>query len=396
MANPIVKNNSFVGVEEEVTEGVFVAPSAATSFVQPQEDGFSLTPARELVERTTLNASPGRETPRLGIRSVAAQLPVEFRGSGVEGGAPDFDALLRAALGDSRSAAASTTKAGNSATVLQIEDADISKYSVGDIVVVEESGAYEMRPISAVDPSGGAANITLAFALANGAPADNVVVSAFQTYLTAASGHPTLSLAYYWANEIRQSAAGCRVTSMSLDNYTTGQLALFNFGMEGLSYDEIDGAAPFTPVFDSETPPILLDACVFRNGVALDMNTLALSLANTLGYTTNLCDANGRTSSRIVSREITGSINPYKDDASTAFFDGWNDGTEFSLFARAFNPSGVSGEWDKGSIVGIWLPQCFATEFSTQDAEGLLVDQIGFRATRGVDGSSEEMFIGMV
>lgn len=396
MATGLIRKNTIIGLEEEVTEGTYLAPQADTSYIQPLEDGFSITPARELLDRTILNASPGKPTPRLGVKSVTAELPVEFRASGVEGGAPDFDKLLDSALGDVRNATASTTKTGNGASQLEIEDADISKYAVGDIVVVKEAGAWEARPISAVDTTPGFANIQFPFPLDNGAPADNVVVAAFRTYLTAEVGHAPLSLSYYWANEIRQALSGGKVTSMSIDNFTTGQVGSFNFSLEGLTYeDEVDGVAPHTPVYDSALPPILLNACVFYDGVVKEVNTVSLTLTNTLGFITDLCSPNGRVSSRVTDREITGSINPYKDDTTTEFFDDWNDGTEFSLFVTAYNPSAVAGEWDPGSAVSLWLPQCLNTEFNTEDLEGILVDQLTFRATRGANGDQEEMFIGM-
>ena len=396
MAIGLIKQNTIIGIEVESTEGTYVAPTAATSYLTPLSDGFDLTPAREVIDRGLLNASPGKETPRLGIRSVTATLPVEFRASGVEGGDVDHGLLLRGALGATRSATSSTSKTGNTATVIQIQDADISKYAVGDVVVIEESGAHEARPISAVDTSIGTANITLAFALANGAPADNVVVSAFRTYYTAATGHPALSLSYYWGNEIREAGIGTKVTSMSLENYSTGQVASLNFGLEGLNYSEINGVAPHTPTYDTGLPPIILSACVFRNGTSLDLNAFGLSLTNTLGFLTSTCSENGRISSRVTSREITGTINPYKDDTSTAYFDDWNDGTEFSLFAVAYNPSATAGEFTLGSVVSIWLPQCFATEFKVGEVEGILADEIGFRATRGAQGTSEECYMGLV
>ena len=135
MAIGIQKNTTQIGVKEEVTEGTFVPVAADTDFIQPLEDGFDMTPAKELVERTILTSSIGNPTPRVGTKSVAATLPVELRASGIEGGTPDFDLFLKGALGDVRTIAAQvTTKvAGNTSSVLQIEDADIGDFTVGDI-----------------------------------------------------------------------------------------------------------------------------------------------------------------------------------------------------------------------------------------------------------------------
>jgi hypothetical protein len=306
--------------------------------------------------------------------------------------------MLRAALGASRSYGSQTTSTTTHTAVrINLSDGDAANFALGDSVVVLEANAYEIRPISAISTTPGSNYIEFPFALDNGAPSDGVVIAKFITYYTAATGHPTLSLSYYWANEIRQAANGCRVTSLSLDNYTTGQVSTLNFGLEGLAYEaEINGVAPHTPSYDSGIPPILLKACVFRDGVSIPVNTVTLSLSNTLGFTTSLCSENGKISSRIIDREISGTINPYKDDTATDYFDDWDAGTEFSLFFYAFNPSSTTGEFDLGSVCAIWLPQCFTTEFQTQDLEGLLVDQMGFRATRGSDGTAEEMYLSMV
>lgn len=398
MATPIIRKNTVIGVEEEVTEGTYLVPQAATSYVQPLVDGFDFVPAREVIDRGLLTSSPGKETPRLGMKSVTANLPVELRASGTEGGAPDFEKLLESALGATRAYASTTTSTTtHTSTKINLSDGDAANFAVGDCVVVKETNAYEMRPISAVVTTPGSNSITFPFALDNGAPSDAVEVAKFVTYYTAASGHPALSLSYYWANEVRQAASGCKVASMSLDNYTVGQVASLNFGLEGLTYEaEADGAAPHTPTFDTGVPPLILSACIFRAGTSIAVNTFTLNLANTLAFQTSMCDAEGRISSRVAGREITGSINPYKDDTATTYFTNWDAGTEFSLFAYAYNPSSTTGEFDLGSVVGIWLPQCVTTEFQTQDLEGLLVDQMSFRATRGSAGSSEEMYMSLV
>jgi hypothetical protein len=395
MAIGLIKQNTIIGVEVEVTEGTYVAPSAATSYIAPLSDGFELTPAREVIDRNLLNASPGKETPRPGIRSVTAQLPVEFRASGTEGADVDHSPLLRGALGAVRTGVTKNTTAGSTATVLNFADGDGANFNIGDVVVVKRAGMHEARPITAVSTTPGSNSITLAFALDNGAPPAATVISAFRTFYTAATGHPSLSLSYYWGNEIREAGIGTKVNSMSLDNYSPGQVASLNFGLEGLSYSEIDGAAPHTPSFDSALPPIILSACVYRNGVSIPVNALGLTLSNALGFLTSTCSANGRINSRVTDREITGNINPYKDDTSTAYFTDWDAGTEFSLFAVAYNP-GATGEFTMGSVCSIWMPQCYTTEFKVADVEGILADEMSFRATRGAQGLLEELYMGLV
>lgn len=397
MATGIIKGNTIVGLTEEVTEGTYVAPSSTTTYLQVL-DGIDVKPARELIDRALITSSPGKPTPRLGIKTCSASVPIEFRASGVEGGDVDGGSLLKGALGATRAVATNTTTkaSAHSSTVIKIEDADISKFAVGDMVLVKQTGAHEVRPISAIATGAGVATITFPFALTNGAPANSVVLSKYTTYYTAATGHPSLSLSTYWANEIRSALIGGKVTSMSLEGFEPGKVASLNFGLEGLSFTEINGAAPHTPAYDTGTPPIILNACVWRAGVLTAVNSLGLQLSNELGFVTSTCSANGRTSARVKGRELSGTINPYKDDTSVTYFDDFVAGTEFSLFAYAYNPSSTAGEITMGSVVAIWLPQCVTTEYHVGEVDGILADELSFRATRGSAGTSEECYIGLI
>lgn len=398
MTTPIIRDTSLFGLETESTEGTYVAPSAATSYFQPLEDAFELTPARELLDRTVVNSSIGPSTPKMGMKTVSGTVGVEFRASGTEGADVDFGLFLKGALGATRSISTTTTtkSSGNTGSALQIEDADISKFAVGDIIVVKESGGHHPCVVTAKDSSSGTANITISPSKASGSFSNSVVISKSTMYYTAATGHPALSVSYYWANQIRQAAIGAKVTSMSLENFTTGQLPSLSFGFEGLTYSEADGAAPHTPTYDTGTPPVVLSACIYKNGTSFAVNQFSLSLENTLGFQTSTCSANGRIGSRVVERVISGSLNPYADDTTMAWYDLFDAGTEFSLFIKAFNPSSTAGELTMGSCIGIYLPKCIVTEYKKGDQEGLVTDEVSFQAVRGAAGDTEEMYLGLI
>lgn len=397
MAIGVAKNTTIIGVMEEVTEGTYVAPAAATDYIQPLADGFDLTMTKEVVERNILTSSIGVVTPRTGQKSSGATLPCEFRASGVEGGQPDFHKVLLSLLGSTRNHAANvTTKAvAGTTTTAPIEDADIASLLVGDIKIFKVAGAHHMAVITAKDSTLGAANITFSPAAAANIPA-STVISKSQTYYPANSGHKALSISEYLGNEIRATAVGCKVSEMSIDNFSVGQIASFNFGLEGLSFDRINGAAPHTPTFDPALPPLILNACIFQDGVEIQVNTFALTVQNELGFLTSTCSSNGKISSRLVKRLLSGSLNPYMDDTSVAQFTKFNQNTEFSLFIRAYNPSSVAGEIEMGSAVGIYLPKCIITELATGDQDGILTDELNYSATRGSAGDTEEIYLGMV
>lgn len=396
MAQPILRNTTIIGVKQESTEGTYVAPAANTDYIQPLEDGFEMVPSKELVERNVLDSSIGVTQPRTGLRGVTAQLPVEMRGSGIEGATPDFDLLLKGALGNSRQIAARvTTGTGHTSTVIDLDASSVLNFAVGDFIVILQTGNHHACFVSAVNVGAGTEAITITPA-APFTPSNGVEISKSTTYYPANSGHIPLSLSYYWGNEKRQAGIGCKVTSMNLENFTTGQLASWNFGLEGMTFSEIDGVAPHTPSFDSGLPPIILSACVYRAGTELQLNEFSLSLANEISFMTATCDADGKVSSRIVKREINGTMNPYTDDSSLTDFTNYSADTLFSLVARAFVPSSTAGEYTLGSVCGIYMPNCMILEYQHGDKDGLVTDEIGFRATRGASGSLDEIFVGVV
>jgi hypothetical protein len=385
-----VKRNTVYAVEEESTAGTYEAPSAATSYVQTLTDGAEIVPAKELLERDIFNGTLGKVTPRTGTKSVSGSLPVEMRAGENEGDLPEWDTLMRGALGSREQLTSSITKTGHTASVLEIEDADISKYQVNDIVLVKEAGNYHVSPIAAVDDTLGAANITLAIPM-DAAPADNVELAASTQYRVANSGHPSLSVSKYIEDAVLEAAVGVKVTSLSLDNFTTGQLASFNFGFEGLTYERSLTSSPFAANYQDSLPPIILDACVYQDGAQIQVNELTFSLENTLGFVTSTCSPNGRISSRVTERDVTGTFNPYKQDDSLDQFNRFDQNSEYSLFASAHIPTSNAGE--KTQAIAFHMPACTTTELAETDQDEVLQDSISFTAGRGSDAATDEIVI---
>lgn len=390
-----VKNNTVYAVEIEVAEGTYVPPAADTSYVQTLADGSEMTPAKELVERNIFNGSIGKSTPRTGTKSVSGAMPVEMRAAATEGAAPEFDKLLRSALGSRRQASATTinnTDSGGTHTTTRayLPDAAANKYFVGDCLTVKVTGAHHTSPVIAVSNTAG--NVFVDFLLPASAPfANSQVIAAVTTYVVANSGHPSLSISKYLEEAILEQATGCRVNSMSLENFTTGQLASFNFGFEGMSFDRSITAQPHTPNFSDALPPIILKACVFQNGDNIAINEFAFSLENTLGFATSTCSANGRISGRASERVISGSFNPYKQDDNIDQFEKFVANEEFSLFGSAHVPTTTAGEYNQ--TVAFYMPKCIATELSEADQDGLLQEEVSFSAARGGSGEQDELFL---
>lgn len=388
-----IKNNTVVAVMTEVTEGTYLTPASGADFISPLSSGLELSPAKELVERTNLNSSIGKSKPRSGIKSVKASIAVEAKSHGTAGSAPEYGPLVKSAMGNSRqnTTVVTTKSSGNTATVLQIEDADISKFNIGDSILVKQSGAYHVTPITAKSTGTGTATITVLVAHPSGDFSDSVTIEKFTTYFTANTGHPTLSVSKYVESARREYAAGCRVASMALNNFATGKLADLSFNLEGLSFDHSLTAPSFTPVYDSALPPIVLSAVVYQDGVAVAVNEVSISLENSLAFKTSTASANGRISSRVAGRSIKGSINPYLQSDSVANYTKFNADTSFSVFGYMGIPTGVAGEFE--DVVAFYMQSCMITELKIGDKDGMLQENLSFSANRGADGSLEELYL---
>jgi len=390
-----VKNNNSYAIEVEATEGTYVAPQSADSYVQVLKDGAEMTRTQETLSRDVFTSSIGQTQSRLGTKSVSGSLPVEFRTAEVEGDAPEADALYSSALGSKKSRAAVTSLTGHTTTRIEIDDADISSFSQYDIVLVKEAANHELSWVNSVDTTIGAAGIELGQAL-TAAPSDGVEISAVTQYCTADSGHPSLSITKYIESAKDETAVGSKVTSMSLENFETGSIPSITFGFEGLSFDSTLTASPFEPDYDGTQPPIALRACLFQSGVEIPVNNIAFSMENTLGFVTATCAPNGRISSRPTNRTITGSFNPYKSNDELVQFQNFKCNTPYTLFFYAFNPIFDANCEPTGEIenaVAVLLTNVITTELGESDSDGLLVEDVTFQATRGPSGTDEELKI---
>lgn len=391
-----VRDNTTFAVEIEDVEGTYKAPTEGTSFILTLSDGAEMSMEKETLERAVFNGSLGKTTPRTGTRTVSGSIPTEFKGVVTEGDAPEYDKLMRSALGSRRQGDAvladNTDTAGplsHTESRIYVGNADSDKYEVGDIVTVKVAGAYHTSPIVNVNDEANLAYIDLLVPAA--APFENGnVIAAFTRYSAAESGHPSLSISKYIEGERLEQASGCRVTSMSLENFSTGQLASWNFGFEGLDWDSSLTTQPFVAVYDASLPPIILNACVFQDGEKVDVNEISFSVENELGFVTSTCSPNGRISGRPTERTVTGSFTPYKSDNDVTTMTQFKENTEFSMFGYAYIP-GEAGEYSQ--VVAFYMPACIITEVSEGEQDGLLQEEVSFQAAKGSDTSQTELFI---
>lgn len=386
-----VKKNTAIGIRLESSEGTFAAAASASDYVQIQTDGFELSQAKEVIERNIFTGSLGKTSPRTGMFTVSGSIPTEMRASATAGNAPEIALLLKSALGEQETINAVTTKSsGNTGSLLAVPTAGYAAYEVGDIIMVKESGAYHVSPISAKSSG---EFLHLLVPKGSGSFSNSVVIEKSTQFRVADSGHPSFSLSKWIEGKVNEKGIGCKVTSLAIENFATGQIPTMNFGFEGLNFDRVLDTIPVTPSYQNSLPPILLDGRVYMDSTVVDVNEVSVSLENTLAFQTSINEVNGRKTSRVTERVITGSFNPYKPDDSIANFTKYKENTSFQLFAYGKVP--LAGGAMK-NVVAIFLRNCLITELAETDQDGLLQDSISFSADRGVNGTTPEIVIAFI
>jgi hypothetical protein len=284
---------------------------------------------------------------------------------------PECGPLLESLMGQKRSSASIVSGTSHTDTIINVSST--ANLAVGDIVIIKQAGEFHASPIASIVP-----NVSLSLVIPmSGAPANGVVIEAFTNYVASESGHPSLSISKYVEDAVLEQAMGCRTTSMSLEGFSTGQLASLKFSVEGMDFGRaLASPAGGTPSYDTSETPVILNARVFQNGEEVSVNEFSLSVENTLGFIQDT--NNGKIGSRITDRKVSGTINPYKQNDNVDQFNRFNQSEPFSLFVTAHNPNGITGEFKES--VSFWLPMCVINEISEADADGVLQDVLSFSA----------------
>lgn len=391
MAYGLVADEGSVFIEKEVTEGTYVAESAASSAVEVLADGLEFTPTKELLERNNRTSTVEKVSGRVGQKSMAGSVPVELKAGSTEGSVPETDALYESLLGGKRTYDGRTTSIAHTSSVLNFSAGDAAQYAVGDIIKVKEYDLSSANPDHVspiIDITGDAVTLLVPY---HQAFTDNVTIAAGVTYYHA-SGAPTLSITNYLGGEIREKAIGMRCVSGEISNFATGQLASTAFSVEGLDFDRAVGAPLYTPAYDTSLPPVILNAKVYKDGSEITVNSVGISMSNTLGFLTSTASASGKISSRITEFVTTFNINPYMEDDDVDNFNLFNDNTSFSLFGSAHNAGAAANQ--KLENVAFYMPTCKIPEIATAEEDGILTDAISGQAYKST--GNDTVFISFI
>jgi len=361
----------------EVTQGTPVGPTLGSQAIAILSDGFELNGEKELIERSVLTSSIAKQIPRTGIKTATCAIGCEWKANGNAGAEAEYGLLMESALGSKHSISTEvTTKAtGNTVSTLEIEDADIASFKLGDIIMIKEAGDYWVTPITAISDTAGSANITVLRTRAT-AFSNSVKIEKVTMYSGANSGHKYITLTGFLDDAVKMQASGNLVSDLSVESFSVGQIPTLSFSLQGINYAESLAASGLTASYDSSMPPICLSACVYMNDVAIPVTEISLSVSNTIGRVTSTCSPNGIISTRVTERVCSGSFVTYQETDSVEYYTKFNTNAEFSMFAYAGIPTSTAGEYK--DIVAFFLPTCVITAQPLADADGIATRSIDF------------------
>lgn len=390
----LVKNKSSIGIKKEVTEGTYIAPASALDFLEVLASGSEVSMKRDIIERNVLSSTIENVSTRVGMKNVSGNIPVEFKSGTIAGAYPREDVLYESLLGGKRQSVTITTKAtGNTSTVLAIDDADIAKLKVGDCVLIKKAGAFEVRPVVTIVSTPGAATATLLFALSGGAPGASVVIEAFSTYYHADAYIP-MSISYYAGGEIKEAAIGAKSVSGALEGWETGKIPTFKFAISATDMSQTVAAPAFNPDFSGDAKaPTMFKAQAWINALSVDYNKLGLTLTNEKTDILSAAASSGKIATKKTKFTVEGTIDPYKSSTDVGTYNNYNNNTDISIFTYAFYDDGtVAGEFK--NVVAIYIPKAKITELNEADQNGVLVEEIKFKAFKQLGGDS--VFLGFI
>jgi hypothetical protein len=160
------------------------------------------------------------------------------------------------------------------------------------------------------------------------AMAETVVSDTSVTYEPVSVGHESCTI-YYYQDGVLNKMLGCMGTATI--NAESGGLGMVDFEFTGQDGGKVDAAFP-TLSYDSTVPVPFIDVAFSIDSFDAVINSLSLSITNTISTPPNLRKPNGFGNVRITQRDPNGSIDPEAVNVATKDFEAkFKAGTEMAM-----------------------------------------------------------------
>lgn len=367
-------------VKAEVTPGIDPVPAAAADAVMVEEPRG--TPNLELEQ--TNEATGSLDSAQSIVGGGYAEHTGAFfaKGSGAAGTAPEYAPILQAgtlAMTTLAAASAGTAQAGATGTITLAAGGPSVDLTGMVIETTDGTGAGQTRVITAYNTGTKVAAVYPDWDVTPDATTE-YSVHAGNLFVPASTGLKTATSYLYKKNSgsgnaILEKLIGA-AAALTFAIQTRG-IGRFSYTLRGLLTAPADVANPTGAVFDATRPRPLRDADAYLGGHRICFRNLTLDLGAQLIQGDCPGAEFGYDPARVVSRRITGRINPQLVTLSdrNAFAD---------LVSGATQKLWLNWGDALGNSFSMYMPGIAYTEKEDDDLDGISADGLPFDAT-GID-----------
>lgn len=387
MSDYRTKDRTILG-KVETTSGTDASPTvSADAFLcmNPQWTG-----GLETLERNEVSGSLSSQADVPGGGAASWSAGVNMKGSGAGGTAPEWGPLMQGcALAETTTAAddTGTAQAGAASTITLAAGASaVNDFYKG--MVIETTGGTGSGQKRVVASYVGSTKVATVYPAWTTEPdlTTAYAIRANQLYIPATTGLKTLTIYDYQHSRVSGNNSrlfkllgGAGNASFTLPNRG---LATAQFEYQGKFVTPTDVAKPGAATFDAPAPEAVMGATVYLNSVVTRFNELTFDLGNEIGIAPDPGDIYGVNIAGVVSRKVTGRVNPPLSLLSVR--DVWTDflaGTQRQLWVDYGSALGKS--------ISFYFPQLVYTGSENEDLDGFVHEGIPFAA----QGEDTEVYV---
>jgi hypothetical protein len=304
---------SIFSIKEEVTSGVYVAPSTGSDFV-PLRPGNETSYEPEQLESDELLNDIGTAKSFVGKEVVSGSHSAYLKHSGVEGQEPQLGVLYESVMGNKNITSTERDSVGTSTVnAITVGAGEGVEFPEGKALLVKASSGYVIRNVKSV--SGDV--LTLNFSLPSTVPATTNLGKAI-TYLPVAQGHPTFSTTKFLGNGFaKEVTAGNTATEVSFTMDANG-FGEVEFSYEGTKYY----FNPITITASNKFLDVTDDGGTFAVSIAEKIYKTPVELADAIA---SALDASSAETYTVTYSSITGKFTIASGSTLLSLL--WNTGT---------------------------------------------------------------------
>lgn len=182
---------------------------------------------------------------------------------------------------------------------------------------------------------------------------------------------PSLTMAL-WEDGVKKQLRGCRGNVKFSGNIGEPIYADFDFLGVWDSANLADDSNP-TPTYETQTPPVLLDAHVSIHNLSTVVNSsFTLDSGNTLALRDSMNSVDGYLSTLVTQRKITGTVQMEMTTLATKnWFSAWKDSTQIPIIIGNVGTG-------SGNVIKLVMPKARIKKLTDTDKNGIAMLDMSF------------------